>query len=107
LLQEETVDPQAAARAARDRDLAAVLARQSDLEKRMRELNSASSAASADAGGASTGAAASPISQMGTVLPPISVAPSFAWLSQLRDPQGARRAMVMREVLGPPVGMRR
>lgn len=31
---------------------------------------------------------------------------SRAWLDDLRDPQSARRAMVLREVLGPPVGLR-
>ena len=28
------------------------------------------------------------------------------WLKDLRDPQGLRRALVLREVLGPPVGLR-
>lgn len=31
---------------------------------------------------------------------------SRAWLDDLRDPRSARRAMVLREVLGEPVGMR-
>jgi hypothetical protein len=31
---------------------------------------------------------------------------SRAWLDDLRDPSSARRAMVLREVLGAPVGMR-
>ncbi len=31
---------------------------------------------------------------------------SRAWLDDLRDPQSARRAMVLREVLGEPVGFR-
>jgi len=28
------------------------------------------------------------------------------WIADLRDPQGLRRAFVLREVLGPPVGLR-
>jgi hypothetical protein len=33
-------------------------------------------------------------------------APAHRWLPDLRSPQGLRRAMVLREVLGPPVGLR-
>jgi len=29
-----------------------------------------------------------------------------SWRDELRDPQGLRRAMVLREILGPPVGLR-
>ena len=32
--------------------------------------------------------------------------PSRAWVDELRDPQSVRRAMVLREVLGAPVGLR-
>jgi hypothetical protein len=77
-----------------------VPARQSDVEIKMRRLESASSAASAEAGGISADRAA--------VLPlePAAASPN-AWLSSLRERQGARRAIVLREVLGPPVGLRR
>ena len=33
-------------------------------------------------------------------------APAHRWLPDLRSPQGLRRAMVLREVLGPPVGLK-
>ena len=33
-------------------------------------------------------------------------APHAVWLGDLRDPQTLRRAFVLREVLGPPVGLR-
>jgi hypothetical protein len=84
--------------------LEAVLARQSELEKKMIRLESASSAASAEAGGSSGDRPAALSSQTGAAMP---LNPSYAWLSQLRERQGARRAIVLREVLGPPVGMRR
>ncbi|MGD1032221.1 MAG: hypothetical protein ABSA05_13890 [Opitutaceae bacterium] len=78
--------------------------RQSDIEKRMIQLESASLAASAEAGGTSGHNPAPLSSQTGTAAP---LNPAYAWLSQLREPQGARRAIVFREVLGPPVGLRR
>jgi hypothetical protein len=37
---------------------------------------------------------------------PASAAPSGDWLTELRGTRGARRAMVLREILGPPVGLR-
>ncbi len=38
--------------------------------------------------------------------PPAPAAPAGDWLAELRGTQGARRAMVLREILGPPVGLR-
>jgi hypothetical protein len=35
-----------------------------------------------------------------------AVEPAGDWLAELRGTQGARRAMVLREILGPPVGLR-
>jgi hypothetical protein len=37
---------------------------------------------------------------------PAPAAPADDWLTELRGTQGARRAMVLREILGPPVGLR-
>jgi hypothetical protein len=106
VFQTEIEESQAASPSASDVELAAVLARQRELEEKMRRLESASSAASAEAGGISAGARTSPFSQTGMAMPPVSSAPPNAWLSQLRERQGARNAMVLREVMGPPVGLR-
>jgi|SRR5665213_3087893 len=35
-----------------------------------------------------------------------SPAPALGWLEALRDPLNVRRAIVLREVLGPPMGLR-
>jgi hypothetical protein len=53
--------------------------------------------------------AQAPSASGGAVLPstavPVADGPR-GWLPELGDPRGARRAMVLREVLGPPVGLR-
>jgi hypothetical protein len=38
--------------------------------------------------------------------PPPAAAPPRDWLGDLRETQGARRAIILREILGPPVGLR-
>jgi hypothetical protein len=38
--------------------------------------------------------------------PPASPPPALGWLAALRDPLNVRRAIILREVLGPPVGLR-
>jgi len=38
--------------------------------------------------------------------PAPAAAPKRDWLSDLRDRPGARRAILLREILGPPVGLR-
>jgi hypothetical protein len=38
--------------------------------------------------------------------PPASPPPVLGWLAGLRDPLEVRRAIVLREILGPPVGLR-
>jgi hypothetical protein len=86
-------------------DPGAVPARQRALEEKMRLLESASSAASAKAGSYSAGGAADMLAQLEPAV--AATPPSFAWLSELRDRQGARRGIILREVLGPPVGLRR
>lgn len=37
---------------------------------------------------------------------PAAAPPRRDWLAELRERQGARRAIVLREILGPPVGLR-
>jgi hypothetical protein len=37
---------------------------------------------------------------------PASIAPTVDWLAELRYQRGVRRAMVLREILGPPVALR-
>ena len=34
---------------------------------------------------------------------PVVISP---WLAELREPAGVRRAILLREILGPPVGLR-
>jgi len=107
VFQTEIEEPQTAAPSASDGELAAVLARQRELEEKMRRLESASSAASAEAGGIQAiGSSATPLSQAGPALLQIPSTPPNPWLSLLSERQGARKAMVLREVLGPPIGMR-
>jgi hypothetical protein len=93
-------------------ELGAVLARQRDLEERMRQLQSSSAAVSRSAGG-SRAPAGSYLGQFSMAeaaeeasIPSVQLGANFAWISQLRDPSTARRAMVLREVLGPPVAFR-
>jgi hypothetical protein len=102
---ERSGEPRAEELPAHSTDLEDVPARQRGLGEKMRQLESASSAASAEAGGYSAGGAAAMLAQLEPAMP-VSP-PPFAWLSELRERQGARRAMVLREVLGPPVGLRR
>ncbi|HUJ45208.1 MAG TPA: hypothetical protein VLW52_16555 [Opitutaceae bacterium] len=45
---------------------------------------------------------AAPAISVGTMAP----AAAARWATDLRDPAGLRRAIVLREILGPPVGMR-
>jgi len=48
-----------------------------------------------------------PIAAHEAYAPPVpSSAPAESWLSALRDPGGIRRAVVLREILGAPVGLR-
>jgi hypothetical protein len=90
---------------ARAADLEAVLSRQRGLGERMRQLDSASLAASAEAGGYSAGGAAAMRARLEPATP-VSAPPS-PWLLELRERQGARRAIVLREILGQPVALRR
>jgi hypothetical protein len=106
ILQTDSEEPREESSPARDGELEAILDRQRELEKKMRRLESASSAASAQAGGISADRPASPLSQPGMALQPVSSAPPYGWLALLREREGARRAIVLREVLGPPVGLR-
>jgi hypothetical protein len=39
-------------------------------------------------------------------LPPAPPAPTPDWLVELRDPSGVRRAILLREILSPPVGLK-
>ena len=71
----------------------AVLQRQQRLAEQMRVLEEVRASAQVRAA-----AAASVVEQAG--------ASSRDWLRELRDPQNARRGIVLREVLGPPVGLR-
>lgn len=74
----------------------AALARQRAIEEKLRVLESEQAAALARA------------AQTAAVMPaPSAPAVSPAgWLGELRDPRGLRRAIVLREILGPPVGLR-
>ncbi len=102
---ERSGEPRAEELPTRDKDLEAVLARQRGLGEKMRQLESASSAASAEAGGYSAGGAAAMLAQLEPAMPVFP--PPSPWLSELRERQGARRAIVLREILGPPVALRR
>ena len=105
VLEPQSGEPREEELPTRAMDLEAVLDRQRGLGEKMRRLESASLAASAEAGGYTAGGAVAMLAQLEPVMP--ASPPSFAWLSELRERQGARRAMVLREVLGPPVGLRR
>ena len=102
---ERSGEPLAEEPPTRDKVLEDVLARQRGLGEKMRQLDSASSAASAEAGGYSPGGAAAMRAQLEPAMPVFP--PASPWLSDLRERQGARRAIVLREILGPPVGLRR
>ena len=83
-----------------------MLARQRGLQDRMRELEAASATVSNDAGGGSEGRRAAAARTAAETAREIPAVGPYAWLSQLRDTAGARRAIVLREVLGPPVAFR-
>lgn len=72
-------------------DLDVVAERQKKILARMRELEATN--AEADKRAAALRAPAAP-------------APESGWLSELRNPLNARRAMVLREILGAPVALR-
>ena len=80
-------------------DATAVLARQMHLEEQMRELESARVAA----GRRATHLAAE---QAAVAQAEVAAKARQAWLGDLRDPTNVRRAIVLREVLGTPVGLR-
>lgn len=107
IFQAQSEESPAAEPSPREAELEAVLARQRGLGEKMRQLESASSAASAGAGGVATVYSAASMPQPGAVRMPVPSASPNAWLAQLQERQTARRAIVLREVLGPPVGMRR
>ena len=93
--------PPAEAVAAPEYDEEAVLARQRNLESQLVALEAAKAAALAQA----KAAAAAP--RPGSRGPARSPATAYALLADLQDPSAVRRAIVLREILGAPVGLRR
>jgi hypothetical protein len=80
---------------AADAEDAAALARQQKLADQLNALNVAARAAQTRQSAAITA----------SVLPSASAA-AEGWLAELRQPQGVRRAILLREILGPPIGLR-
>jgi hypothetical protein len=79
----------------------AILARQRSLESQLMALEAGKAAALAQA----RAAAAAP--RPGSRGPAGSPAAAHALLADLQDPSAVRRAVVLREILGAPVGLRR
>ncbi len=73
----------------------AALARQQQLAEQLRALNEASRAAQTRQSAAIAASVA-----------PAAETPAEGWLAELRQPQGVRRAILLREILGPPVCFR-
>jgi hypothetical protein len=73
----------------------AALARQQQLAEQLRALNEANRAAQTRQSAAITASVA-----------PAAETPADGWLAELRQPQGVRRAILLREILGPPVCFR-
>jgi len=83
-----------------DQELEASLERQKVLEEKMRQLSAAAREANLSVAERESNTQASEAFD----IPNLSK--SFSWISELRDPSTARRAMVLREVLSPPVALR-
>lgn len=88
--------PMAGAHAA---EQAAILARQQELAEQMRELEAARQAAQRRAAGLAAEQAAAAQAAAATKA-------REGWLGELRDAKNLKRAIVLREVLGTPVGLR-
>ena len=82
--------------------------RQRALEEQMRDLDRQRREAAAAAAAASRAIPAAPPAPTGVWATPAATVrlPAHALVAELRDPQALRRAIVTREVLGPPVAMR-
>jgi hypothetical protein len=88
-------EPAPAAEEAEEAEEAAALARQQRLAEQLRALNEANRAAQTRQSAAITASVA-----------PAADLPAGGWLAELRQPQGVRRAVLLREILGPPVCFR-
>lgn len=84
-----------------DATTAAIMERQERLAEQMRELEAARSLAQRKAADAAAAARSEQESERGVV-----AGLNRGVLADLQDPANLRRAFVLREVLGPPVGLR-
>lgn len=88
-------------RHSRESEAAAVLQRQQEMQERFRRVKEARATTS---GGAAATRARLASSQTGAIPVVLSATPSIR--STLRNPSEVRRAIVMKEILGPPVSLR-
>jgi len=102
LLQRRFVDPEPIKTEveAPDLELQATLERQKLLDAKIRELSMATREAKLSVAEQESNTAANEA----FIIPQSRQA--FSWISELRDPKNARRAMVLREVLNPPLALR-
>ena len=100
---EEELEPSPAAppTRAQAREMEEVLSRQQGLERQMRALE-ATRVATAAALKSDTAFPPGAVAQLASS----AAAPASPWLIELRHPSSVRRAIVLREILGPPVGLR-